>query len=233
MSGLFLFGGLGLVVTMLFPVVLLLAFLVILALRHDDDVDGSRAPAIYGAVVAFIALLTILVSVTGVASSLAQLTASDDGGRSPSPMMERRAAMEEYDEFDDLEMYEDETDNDDAAISSAIGFLIAGLAAAGLLAAHRSLFERRQGATGAALRVHRAYALAFCLVVALIAMAAGGGTLYTVWRAAAPGVAGAENRADELRTLVPMIVLSAGAAFLWKRHWAEVEPTREEATVTP
>jgi uncharacterized membrane protein YeiB len=231
MSDLFLFGGLGLVVTMLFPVVLLLALLVILALRHDDDVDSNRAPAIYGAVVAFVALLTLLVAATGVASSLVQLTASDDGGGSRDRMMEmeRPDGMEG---FDDYEMYEDESNNDDAAISSTIGFLIAGLAAVGLLAVHRSLFERRREATGAARRVLRAYALAFCLVVALIAMAAGGATLFTVWRAAAPGVAGSENRADELRTLVPMIVLFVGAALLWKRHWAEVEPTREEPTVT-
>jgi hypothetical protein len=223
MGGLFLFGGLSLAVTLLFPVVLLLAFLVILALRHDDDVDGNRAPAIYGAVVAFIALLTLLFAATGVAASLAELTASDGGGSS--------GAQFESGGFED---FDDSGSDDDAAISSAVAFFIAGLAAAGLLAVHRSLFERRRSATGAARRVHRAYALAFCLVTALIAMAAGGAGLYSLWRAVAPGVSGSDNRSDELRTLVPLIVLFVGAALLWMRHWAEVDPEPEhEAAVAP
>ena len=47
-----------------FPVLVLLAVVVVLALRHDDDAGEERAPAIYGSVVAFLALLTLLVAVT-------------------------------------------------------------------------------------------------------------------------------------------------------------------------
>ena len=60
MGGLFLLGGLGSVLALFFPVILVLALLVILALRHDDDADGNRAPAIYGSVIAYVGVLTVL-----------------------------------------------------------------------------------------------------------------------------------------------------------------------------
>jgi hypothetical protein len=80
MGGLFLLGGIGSVFFLMFPVVLVLALLVILALRQDDDADGNRAPAIYGSLIAYIGLLTILLSLTGVIASLVDLSKDTYGG---------------------------------------------------------------------------------------------------------------------------------------------------------
>jgi hypothetical protein len=190
MSGLFLLGGLGSVVVLFFPVILVLALLVILALRHDDDADGNRAPAIYGSVIAYVGVLTVLFSATGVVASLVELT-NDSGDH-------------------------------DGTVTSGVIFLIAGVAALGLLRVHQGLFARRHAVDGAARRVHRAYVLVLCLTVALTAMVAGAIVLFQLYGAAFPDTAGTD-RGDALRVLVTMAVLFAGAAVLWQRHWAELE----------
>lgn len=231
MGGLFLFGGLASMLVLFFPVILILALLVILALRHDDDTDGNRAPAIYGSIIAFVALLTLLFAATGLVSSLVSLTADDSSGAISMSSGDGYAGEFEEGEFEEFEEFAEE-DNNDAAISSSVGFLIAGVAALGLLFAHRALFDRRRSATGAARRVHHAYLLVLCLVTALIAMVAGGMAIFAVYRAIFPDTAGAENRADELRTLVTLVVLFVGAAGLWRMHWAELDLDRPDGAVT-
>jgi hypothetical protein len=190
MGGLFLLGGIGSVFFLMFPVVLVLALLVILALRHDDDADGNRAPAIYGSVIAYIGLLTILLSLTGVVASLVDLSKDSYGGH-------------------------------DSTITAAVVFLIAGVAAAGLLRVHMTLFDRRHAVAGAAQRVHRAYLLVMCLTVALIAMVAGGVMLYQLYGAIFPGTAGTD-RDDAMRAFVAMVVLFLGSAGLWQWHWQQL-----------
>lgn len=235
MSGLFLFGGLLSGTILLVPVILVLALLVILALRHDDDADASRAPAIYGALIAFVGLLTLLFAATGVTSSIASLTAdqtrgaigvtSDDsftvgGGGSVQGRFGERM----------------QDDDDDAAITSAVGFLIAGAAALGLLAVHRPLFARRRDVTGAGQRVHRAYLLVLCLVTAVVATVAAGAGAYALYRAVFPDTAGSSNRADDLRTLVTLIVLFVGAGGLWRWHWRQLDlggPAEVSAPAAP
>ena len=215
MSGLFLLGGLvGLLIFSL-PVVLVIGLLTILVLRRDDDTDGNRAPAIYGSVVAVIGLLTLLFAATGIASSLADLTASDSHGASTSASFSISG--------DDGFSRSHAEDDDDGAISSAVGFLIAGVVAAGLLRAHRPLFARRRSALGASRRVFRAYLLVMCLATALIALVVGGSGLFTAYASIFPGTAGSDNRADELRSLVTAVVLFAGAAGLWRWHWRQLD----------
>lgn len=227
MSGLFLFGGLLSGVFLLVPVILVLALLVILALRHDDDVDGSRAPAIYGALIAFIALLTILFAATGIATSLASVTSDDTRGAIGSSSSD--ISISSGDDFIDSGSGSGSRfslaseDDNDAAVTSAVGFLIAGLVGLGLLLVHRPFFARRATATGAALRVHRAYLLVLCLVAAIIAAGAAGAALYAIYRALFPDTAGSDNRADELRALVPLLVLLVGAAGLWRWHWRQLD----------
>lgn len=225
MGGLFLLGGVASLLFLLFPVILILALLVILALRHDDDTDGNRAPAIYGSVIAFVALLTLLFAATGLTASLASLTADDTSGAIGNSASDF-AVSPDGNRFSE-ESFASNDDND-AAITSAVGFLVAGAAALGLLFAHRTLFDRRRTATGAARRVHRAYLLVLCLVVALIATVAGGMGIYTIYRAIFPDTAGADNRADELRMLVTLVVLFVGAAGLWRLHWAELDLDRPD-----
>jgi hypothetical protein len=191
MGGLFLLGGLGSVVVLFFPVILVLALLVILALRHDDDADGNRAPAIYGSVIAYVGLLTVLFSATGVVAALVELT-------------------------------NDNSYDDDGTVTTAVIFLIAGLAALGLLRVHQGLFARRHTAGEAAHRVHRAYVLVMCLTVALTAMVAGGILLYQLYGVAFPDTAGTD-RGDAFRVAVTMAVLFLGSAGLWQRHWRELD----------
>ena len=190
MGGLFLLGGLGSVLALFFPVILVLALLVILALRHDDDTDGNRAPAIYGSVIAYVGVLTVLFSATGVVASLVELT------------------KDSYD--------------DDGTITTAVIFLIAGVAALGLLYVHQGLFARRHAAGGAARRVHRAYVLVMCLTVAFTAMVSGAILLFQLYGVAFPDTAGTD-RGDAFRVVVTMAVLFAGSAALWQRHWRELD----------
>lgn len=233
MAGLFLFGGLLSALMVLVPVVLILALLVILALRHDDDADASRAPAIYASLIAFVGLLTLLLTATGLTSSLVELTASDSGSAIGIESDEGGWTSYAPDDVMPEEFGPSRSDDDDAAISSAVGFLIAGAAALALLLVHRSLFDRRRTAAGAARRVHRAYLLVLCFVTALIAVGAGALGVWTLYRAIFPGTAGADNRADELRTLVTLAVLFVGAAGLWRMHWGELDLDRPDDDAPP
>jgi hypothetical protein len=222
MGGLFLYGGLFSIAFLVLPLVLVLALLVILALRHDDDADGGRAPAIYGALIAFIGFLTLLFAATGLTASMVSLTSDDTAvGRSSDDFYSEGS-------FDDepsgtLTVGRFERDDDDAAVTSAMRNPIAGVAALGLLRVHRSLFDRRTDAVGAARRVHRAYLLVLCFTVAVVGTAAAGAGAYALFRALFPGTADVDNRADEVRTLVTLAVLFLGSAALWREHWKELD----------
>lgn len=215
MGGLFLLGGVAGLLIFSLPVVLVIGLLTILVLRRDDDADGNRAPALYGAVIAMIGILTLLFAVTGVVSSVADLTADDSSAAISTPSMPGGEDLS----FDDSRR----RDDDDAAISSAVGLLIVAGVSLGLLRAHRRLFARRHEVVGSARRVYRGYLLVLCLVTAVTAMVAAGVGLYTIYSAIFPDTAGADNRADELRSLVTIAVLFVGAAGLWRWHWRELD----------
>lgn len=76
------------------PVLVLVAVVVVVALRHDDDAGEERAPAIYGSVVAFLALL---VAVTAAVGALVGFT-GDTGGSTPDGRFE--SMMDEGDDDD-------------------------------------------------------------------------------------------------------------------------------------
>lgn len=201
-----LFAG-GFAVVLILPVVLVLGILVILALRHDDDPDGNRAPAMYASLIAFLALLTILFAATGFVGELMETTSG------------HTHASESFGGFRD-----DFSDDDDgAAVTQAMAFFIAGVAALVLLRIHRRLFARRFTVTGAAARVHRAYLLVMCFVVAVIGIAAAGMALFELYQVIFKDAANLENRADELRELVPTAVLAIGAWSIWTWHWRELD----------
>jgi hypothetical protein len=222
----FFFAG-GVAVVLALPVILILGILVILALRHDDDPDANRAPAIYGSVLAYLALLTILFAGTGAVHALLETTSGHTHSESSSlvsfegdsmmgnddafgRMMERRLAHR----FSD--------DDDGAAITEAIGFLIAIAAAVALLFVHRRLYANRRTVAGAAARVHRAYLLIMCFTVAIIAVGAAAMALFELYEVIFKDAANIENRADELRELIPAAVLALGAGYLWRWHWDEL-----------
>jgi len=136
----FLFTGL--------PVVLVLGLLVVLALHRDEDTDGSRAPAIYGALVAFVGFFALLVATPVAASALVNLSRDTyDGGHDAETAM------------------------------FVVGVIIA-LVGLGILVLHRGLFERLQRVTGAGARVRRSYALVMCFVTVLVGASAAIVSLY-------------------------------------------------------
>jgi hypothetical protein len=219
----FLFVG-GIALALLFPVILVLGILVILALRHDDDPDANRAPAIYASVIAFLAILTILFAATGVVSELMETTSghthtSTSFGYEPQTMPYRGGVQGE---LPGRLMHRYSSDDDGAALTEAVAFLIVGLAAAGLLALHRRLFARRHTVVGAASRVHRAYLLVMCFVLVIVGVAAASAAVFELYETIFSGAANIDNRADELRQLIPTAFVAVGAWWLWMQHWGEL-----------
>lgn len=219
----FLFAG-GIALALALPVILVLGILVILALRHDDDPDANRAPAIYASAIAFLAIVAVLFAATGVVSELVETTSAQTHAGASSGY-ERRTATYPDDLGNSIggrltRAYS--TDDDGAALTEAVAFLIAGFAAVGLLALHRRLFARRHTVAGAAARVHRAYLLVMCFVLVIIGVAAASGAVFELYKAIFSDAADVSNRADELRTLAPTVFLAVGAWWLWMRHWREL-----------
>jgi hypothetical protein len=221
------FAG-GFAVVLILPVVLVLGILVILALRHDDDPDGNRAPAMYASVIAFLALLAMLFAATGVVSELLDITSGHTHASGSYGYAESVSGDELYGPGGPggpgrrlTRSYSD--DDDGAAATQAMAFFIAGMAALVLLFIHRRLFARRFTVTGAAARVHRAYLLVMCFTVALIGIAAAGAALFELYQVIFKDAANIENRADKLRELIPTAVLAVGAWSIWTWHWRELD----------
>ena len=188
-----------------FPILVLLAVVVVLALRHDDDAGEERAPAIYGSVVAFLALLALLVAVTAAVGALVGFT-EDTGGSMPGRRFE--SMMDEGDHDDDWR-----------ALATSV---IAGGAAVAVLALHRPLLDRRDDLTGAARRVYRAYLALMSLVTVVVTVVVGAVLVYAVLRLLSPGVFGGEDRGQVGRDTLPLLALFLGAASLWRWHWAQL-----------
>ena len=222
----FFAGGL-VVIALALPVILILGILVILALRHDDDADAQRAPAIYGSVIAYLAILTVLFAGTGVVHSLLDTTSGHThaGDRGYETYVENDNPMMGDDMYrggvSRTVRYSD--DDDGAAITEAVGFFLAGAAALGLLAMHRRLFARRHVVAGAASRVHRAYLLVMCFTVVLIGIGAAVMAVFGLYEVIFKDAANIENRADELRELIPSAVLAIGSWAIWTWHWRELD----------
>ena len=132
------------------PIVLVLALLVILALHRDEDVDGNRSLAIYGALVAFVGFFALVLAAPVVAAALVNFSRETYG------------------------------EGHNAEATMLVTGIIIGVIGAGVLLLHRGLFERLRLATGAAARVRRAYSLVMCFVTVVVGAIAGAMALYQV-----------------------------------------------------
>jgi hypothetical protein len=162
-EGFFFIGLISIVVLAALPLVIAIALLVILALRHDDDVDSSRAPAIYASIVAFVSFLTVLFALAGTAASVGQYSVEDYGGG-----------------------------HHDATTGLVMSAIVAVIAVA-ILRLHLPVFDRRHVAVGAARRVYRAYALVLCLGVLVVGAIAAVAALFFVYSFIAPDVVGTDR----------------------------------------
>jgi hypothetical protein len=158
MEGFFFIGLISIVLFAALPLVISIALLVILALRHDDDVDSSRAPAIYASIVAFVSFLTVLFALGGAAAAIGQYSVDDYGGG-----------------------------HHDATTGLVISAIVAVIALV-IIRLHQPLFDRRNVAVGAARRVYRAYALVLCLAVLIVGAIAAVAGLFFLYSFIAPGV---------------------------------------------
>jgi hypothetical protein len=221
-----------------------IGLLVVLALRRDGVDDGSRAPAIYLSLVAIAASFTIVAGVTATVGSLAQIGAddtSDEFAFSADEFTDEFSADEfSDDEFVNLDAF-GEQDADDVAIASAVQAALITALAAAVLWFHRSLL-----AWAAALdparsggRIFRAYSLFTCLIAVGLVLFGTAAGAYDLFTAAAPGVTGTAERADGLRSLLPMIALVASAVALFRFHWVTagipslVTPADAQSPVEP
>jgi len=57
--------------------------------------------------------------------------------------------------------------------------------------------------------------------------------LYQLWSIAAPGISGAGDRGDAVEGLVPVLVLLAGAAAIFRLHWDDEKAPPVTAAVAP
>jgi hypothetical protein len=197
LSPIFGVGVLLAILVLVVPALGVVGLLVVLALRRDGDDDGTRAPAIYVSVVAFITWFTILAAVVTLVSSLAHLGHHDAGGF-----------------FGEFEA------NDDEQWRTAVHALIVAAAAGAVLFLHARLL-RWAGALDrlrSGGRVFRAYALVACMVAAVLLLTALASSAYDVFRIVAPGVSGTHERADGLRDLAPALALALGSFALFRLH---------------
>src|SRR5437763_8620959 len=130
--GAFVFGAGSFL--LLLPLIGIVGLLVVLAIQRDDDPDLNRAPAIYAALVAFIALLALLLAVTGAASAIVDFSKDTYG------------------------------EGHHGEASALVAAAITAVIAIGVLVLHADAFNRLRNAGGAATRIRRAYALVMCLV---------------------------------------------------------------------
>ena len=214
MDGMFFLGGIFFVLSLVVPLLVLLGLLIILAMRRDDDADGTRGPAIYASMVAVVSVFTLLFAVTGLVGSLLDLTKDDDSSFD---------SFESEDDFGgdfqpDFGSDFGGRDPDDEAASNAVLSVIVGAVAAGVLALHRPLLERVRAGNGAAARVWRAYGLTVALLSLLIGIGAVAGLAYSIFGILAPGVSGAGSRGDAARTAAVLLVLAGGSAALFRWH---------------
>jgi hypothetical protein len=78
-----------------------------------------------------------------------------------------------------------------------------------------------------------AHALVVCFTAVLTFLVAGSVALYGVFQAAAPGVAGVNDRGNAAAALVrgAYVALAAGAIFLW--HWRRSAGASPRVVITP
>lgn len=238
-QGLFLFAGLFSALLFLIPTGLLLGLLVVFALRTDPDEAGGRASALYLSMASFVALFTALAAVVSLSAAVVDLVASeeettsfDDSGFEDSGFEEDVALTPDLDVFGG----EDGRDADDKAIDAAVASVIALLVGGAILLFHGPRLDRVGAAhligTGA-WRVRRAYRLVACLVSVLIVLVTATLGLYGIWQIAAPAISGAGDRGDAFEGLVPILVLLAGAAVIFRLHWDDEKAPPVTAEVAP
>jgi hypothetical protein len=176
---------------------------------------------------AFVALFTALAAVVALSASIVDLIA-DDEESSASPF---------EDEFEsegafggDIELSfggGDDRDADDKAIDAAVTAVIGLVVAGAIYLFHAPRLQQVDAVTtvgSGAWRVRRSYRLVTCFAAVAIVLVTATVALHGVWSLAAPGIAGAGDRGDVIEGLVPVLVLLAGAALIFRFHWDGVEP---------
>lgn len=239
MQGLFLVAGLFSVLLFLIPTGLLLGLLVVFALRTDPDEAGGRASALYLSMASFVALFTALAAVVSLSAAVVDLVADEEEPASFEGSFGDEGFEEDFTvEGPELDVFggDDGRDADDKAIDAAVASVIALLVSGAILLFHVPRLNRVGAAhligTGA-WRVRRSYRLVACLVSVLLVLVTATLGLYGIWQIAAPGISGAGDRGDAAEGLVPILVLLAGAAVIFRLHFDDEKAPPVTAEVAP
>jgi hypothetical protein len=236
-QGIFLFAGLFSVLLFLIPTGLLVGLLVVFALRTDPDEAGGRASALYLAMASFVALFTALAALVSLSAAVVDLVA-DEETTSFDQSFDDSGFEGDVTVTPGLDVFggDDGRDADDKAIDAAVASVIALLVSGAILAFHWPRLDRLGAAhlvgTGA-WRVRRSYRLVTCLFAVLIVLVTATLGLYGIWQIAAPGISGAGDRGDAFEGLVPILVLLAGAAVIFRLHWDDERAPTVTAEVAP
>jgi hypothetical protein len=232
------FGGFASLVIYLAVVplgLIVLGIAIVVSGRREPDPTGSRATAIYLAAICFLALFTVLISVTGAVGSLSSLIVPDEAQEVDCGELESGGIpdFDTFDEFEDLQVCQegDQASVDDAAVRSTVQAVLVGLPALAALIFHwrrrRQLTETPDFEETPGGRADRAYLYVVCFFAAVIAVGAISGVLYDLFRLVAPGVSSPDGDGEFVRheafaNLLTLLVLTVGALAIFSAHWSRV-----------
>jgi hypothetical protein len=220
-------------------VVATLAFLAFVVSAGKDGAEGPepRGQAIYVHLVLLVSLFVALLAATAVVASLAQLIGTNTALRLPTGFTGQTGTTTTFpfSGVTGLTFGGQVHPVGDAAARGAVGAGIVLLVAALLFIAHwpgaRRLWSDPATRLTNAGRIVQAYLNTATLVAVLILLVAASLAGYAIFEAAAPGVTGVSGHVEPLRTLVPLLFLTVGAALIIDRHRRVSQQSRAPANL--
>lgn len=240
------FALLGFGVTIVPLAFLVLVIVLVVGGRREPDPEQQRPTAIYYALVQFVTVFVVLFALFAMATSLLNLTTSDNGPRlrgytsfAPAPTFagpNSRSVIVGGDGTMNGGAFAryDGSSSRDEDWANAVRALIAVVVAGAIFAFHERRRPRFASGTPGH-RVWKTYLYAVSFVAVMTAVVAATGALFKLWEGIAPGVTGGGLRSHSYRDAGSIAFLGVTAGLLFWRHlsWAEPRAPRQVAAAAP